>query len=374
MNDLSLNLEKQSAQRILVLTGGGDAPGMNAVLRAFVKAALNLGLEVWGSEDAFEGLIDEPTRVVRLKLADIIGILPRGGSILGCSNRSNPFEYIVDGLDGAPYQKDCSQRVLDKLDELCIDILVLIGGDGTQNIGMRLTKMGVPVIGIPKTIDNDLAATDQTFGLDSAVGTATWAIDTLHCTAEAHDRVMILEVMGRDSGWIAMQAGLAGGADIILIPEIPYDIERIAKKIQERSKARHRFSMIVVGEGAKPIEATISKTTEHHKAIAPKTLGAGEQLHALLQGKIDHEIRVTVLGHLQRGVSPSAFDRLLGTRFGTYAAHLCSQGTTGVMVALRGQDIVSVPLEVATANLKRIPQDSQLIKAARALGVEIGQD
>jgi phosphofructokinase-like protein len=358
---------EKSPRRVLILTGGGDAPGLNAVLRAFVKTATDLDIEVFGSEDAFEGLLEDPPRVLQLGPNDVRGILPKGGSILGCSNRADPFAYPVTGPDGTKQTTDLSHKVLDRLQSLGIDALVLVGGDGTQALGLRFAKLGMPVVGIPKTIDNDLAATDTTFGLDTAVGTATWAIDALHSTAEAHDRVMILEVMGRDAGWIAMQSGIAGGADVILIPEIPYEIGPVIEKINARSSKGHHFSIIVIGEGSKPA-GDVDQPSD-----APKH-GAGDRLRELLEGRIDHDIRVTVLGHLQRGGSPSAFDRLLGTRFGVHAAQLCDRGTTGVLVALKGQDIVAVPLETAVANSKRVPPDGELVMVARALGIETGQE
>ena len=371
MDDLALDEDSEAMSRVLILTGGGDAPGLNAVLRAFVRTATDLGIQVLGSEDGFAGLMEDPNRIVGLGPAEVRGILQKGGSILGCSNRHEPFAHRVVDPDGSERTEDVSERVKDVLDSLDIDALVLVGGDGTMNIGMRFSKMGVPVIGIPKTIDNDLAATDTTFGLDTAVNTATWAIDALHSTAEAHDRVMILEVMGRDAGWIAMNSGIAGGADVILIPEIPYDVERVAAKIKRRSEAGHHFSIIVTGEGAKPMGGTVS---EIHEGVAHHHQDAGSQLCSLLEGSINHEVRVTVLGHLQRGGSPTALDRLLGTRFGVHAAHLCDRGTTGVIVALRGQDVTSVPLESAVANLKRVPPDGELVQVARAVGVEVGRE
>lgn len=371
-DNLARDTEEETVRRVLILTGGGDAPGLNAVLRAFVKTSIDLGLEVFGSEDGFAGLIEEPARVVPLTRKSVRGILPKGGSILGCSNRAHPFAYVERGLDGKERIIDVSERVKAKLDELEIDVLAVVGGDGTMNIGMRFAKMGVPVVGIPKTIDNDLAATDLTFGLDTAVTTATWAIDALHSTAEAHDRTMILEVMGRDAGWIAMLAGIAGGADVILIPEIPYDIDRIVDQIEQRSATGHTFSIIVVGEGAKPAGGTVSNITAGYESIWQQHQGPGVELAKLLEGRIDHEIRVTVLGHLQRGGSPSSFDRILGTRFGVHAAFLCYNDNTGRVVALKGQDIVSVPLEAAVANLKRVPPDGELVMVARARGIELG--
>ena len=373
-DNLAREQKEETVRRVLILTGGGDAPGLNAVLRAFVKTATGLGLQVYGSEDGFAGLIEEPTRVVRLMRSDVRGILPKGGSILGCSDKANPFAYGATSADGASKTIDVSERVLAKLNEVEIDTLVLVGGAGTMNIGMRFAKLGVQVVGIPKAIGNDLAATDLTFGLDSAVTTATAAIDALHSTGEAHDRVMILEVMGHDAGWIALMSGVAGGADVILIPEIPYDVDRVIEKIAERSSPSDNFSIVVVGEGSKPLGGTVSSITEKHDHLPQRLDGSGFQLARLLEGRIDHEIRVTVLGHLQRGGSPSSFDRILGTRFGVRAAELCYHDNTGQVVALRGQDIVAVPLEAAVANLKRVPPDGELVAVARALGIELGQE
>jgi phosphofructokinase-like protein len=373
-DNLAREREEEKVRRVLILTGGGDAPGLNAVLRAFVKTATDLDLQVYGSEDGFAGLIEEPGRIVRLTRSDVRGILPKGGSILGCSNRADPFAYEVTGSDGTERTIDVSERVKTKLAELEIDIVVLVGGGGTMNIGMRFAKMGVAVVGIPKAIGNDLAATDLTFGLDSAVATATVAIDALHSTGEAHDRVMVLEVMGRDAGWIALMSGIAGGADVILIPEIPYDVDRIIEKIDTRSSPSDNFSIVVVGEGAKPIGGTVSSISEAHESVPHRQHGPGFQLARLLDGRIDHEIRVTVLGHLQRGGSPSSFDRILGTRFGVHAAELCYHDNTGQIVALRGQEVVSVPLEAAVANLKRVPPDGELVRVARAIGIELGQE
>jgi 6-phosphofructokinase 1 len=372
-DNLAREQKEETVRRVLILTGGGDAPGLNAVLRAFVKTATGLGLQVYGSEDGFAGLIEEPTRVVRLLRSDVRGILPRGGSILGCSDKANPFAYGAASADGSSKAIDVSERVLANLNELEIDTLVLVGGGGTMNIGMRFAKLGIQVVGIPKAIGNDLAATDLTFGLDSAVTTATEAIDALHSTGEAHDRVMVLEVMGRDAGWIALMSGIAGGADAILIPEIPYDIDRVIEKIAERSAPSDNFTIVVVGEGSKPLGGTVSRITEKHDLLPQRLDGSGFQLARLLEGRIDHEIRVTVLDHLQRGSSPSSFDRILGTRFGVHAAELCYHDNTGQVVALRGQDVVAVPLEAAVANVKRVPPDGELVSVARALGIELGQ-
>ncbi|MDH5672455.1 MAG: 6-phosphofructokinase [Myxococcales bacterium] len=358
-------------RRVCLLTGGGDAPGLNAVIRAFVKTAEQLGIEVYGSEDGFEGLI-QSGRLVRLKRKSVRGILPKGGSILGCSNRANPFAYPMGGEDGSAQPVDVSEAVMMRLARHGIEALVLAGGDGTMHHAQAFMGLGVPVIGVPKTIDNDLSATDYTFGFDTALSTATWAIDALHSTAESHDRVMIVELMGRYAGWIALCAGIAGGADVVLIPELPYDIERVIGHIRARSERGASFSIVVVGEGARPIAGPRATLEAEREGQLERLGGAGQALADALQGRIGHEVRVTVLGHLQRGGSPSAFDRLLGTRFGVAAAHCCKRGQSGLMLALRGEQIVEVPLDDAVLEPKLVPIDGELMSAARGVGIELG--
>jgi len=358
-------------RRVCILTGGGDAPGLNAVLRAFVKTCEEHEIEVYGSEDGFEGLI-QAGRLVRLTNASVRGILPKGGSILGCSNRANPFAYPSRGPRGREQLVDVSTSVIERVHRHEIEALVMVGGDGTMHFARNFMRRGVPVIGVPKTIDNDLAATDYTFGFDTALTTATWAIDALHSTAESHDRVMLVELMGRYAGWIALGAGIAGGADVIVIPEIPYDIDRIVAKIERRSELGASFSIVVVGEGAAPKGGSRSTLERGRKGHLARLGGAANALAAKLAGRIDHEIRVTVLGHLQRGGSPSAFDRVLGTRFGVRAALCCARGEAGQMVALRGQEIVTVPIEEALHVPKLVPPHGELVEAARHIGIELG--
>jgi 6-phosphofructokinase 1 len=368
---MKLRASQEGFRRVCVLTGGGDAPGINAVLRGFVKACDDLGVEVYGSEDGFDGLIQRRP-LARLSRASVRGILPKGGSILGCSNRSNPFAFPVRDQAGSQDVKDVSKHVVRHLRRHAIDALVLVGGDGTMRLAQAFAELGVNVVVVPKTIDNDLQGTDCTFGFDTALNTATWAIDALHSTAESHERVMVVEVMGRDAGWIALCAGIAGGADVVAIPEIPYDIERIVNKIEERSKRGARFSIVVVGEGARPRGGARSLLARARKKRPPRLGGAGQALASQLEGRISHEIRVTVLGHLQRGGSPSAFDRLLGTRFGVRAASCCGRGQSGVMVALRGQDIVEVPLDAALSSPRLVPPQGELVEVARRIGIEVG--
>lgn len=372
-DNLALDTEEEFVRRVLIVTGGGDAPGMNAVLRAFVKTSTELGVEVLGSHDGFAGLIEEPTRVVPLTLESVRGILPRGGSILGSSDRLHPFARMERDAGWNDRGVDLSEQVKAKLEELGVEILVLVGGDTTMDIGMRFAKMGVPVVGIPKAVDNDLAATDLSFGLDTAVSNATSAVDALHSTTDTHARVVILEVMGCEAGWVALLAGIAGGADVILIPEIHYDVDRVVDKVMTRTATGHPISIVVVGEGAKPVGGTVSNITDSHDAPAQRRNGPGAALTTLLEGRIPHEVQLTVLGHLQRGGAPSSFDRILGTRFGVHAAHLCYHDNTGHLVALRGQEIVSVPLEAAVANTKRVPPDGELVMVARSMGIELGE-
>ncbi len=350
-------------EKVCILTGGGDAPGLNPVLRGFVKTATERGITVLGSEDGFEGLIQG--RLIELTTASVRGILPKGGSILGCSNSANPFAYGPDG-------RDVSSEVIERLTRHEVDALVAVGGDGTMHMAKRFMDLGVPVVGIPKTIDNDLGATEFTFGFDTAIQTATWAIDNLHATAESHDRVMIVELMGRYAGWIALTAGIAGGADVILIPEIPYDLERVVAKIRHRAKQGSTFSIVVVGEGAHPIGQSTSEISEGRPGHLPRLGGAGHRLEETLKSKIDHEVRTTVLGHVQRGGSPSAFDRVLGTRFGVKAAELIAQSRTGRMVALRGTDVISVTIEEVLQEPKLVNPDGELVRVARSVGIEVG--
>ncbi|MFI5305982.1 MAG: 6-phosphofructokinase [Polyangiales bacterium] len=363
--------EHSGFRRVCILTGGGDAPGLNAVIRAFVKTCEDHEIEVYGSEDGFEGLI-QPGRLVRLTRTSVRGILPKGGSILGCSNKANPFAYAVVDRRGRQKVKDLSATVIDRVRRHQIDALVMVGGDGTMHFARNFMRRGVPVVGVPKTIDNDLAATDYTFGFDTALSTATWAIDALHSTAESHDRVMIVELMGRYAGWIALYAGIAGGADVIVIPEIPYDIDRIVAKIQRRSELGATFSIVVVGEGAAPKGGKRSTIERGRRGHLARLGGAGQALADQLAGRIGHEIRVTVLGHLQRGGSPSAFDRVLGTRFGVAAALCCTSGKAGVMVALRGEHILTVPIGEALRVPKLVPPRGELAEVARQIGIELG--
>lgn len=358
------------AKRIAVLTGGGDCPGLNAVIRAVVRTADHYGIEVIGVRDGFKGAIEGD--FWPLKLKDVSGILPRGGTILGTSNRDNPFAYAVQ-LNGKMSLQDRSDEVIINLDKMGAEALIVIGGDGSLNIALELSRKGLKVVGVPKTIDNDLMATDFTFGFQTAVETAQEALDKLHTTAESHHRVMVLEVMGRYAGWIALYSGIAGGADVILIPEIPYDINKVAEAINDRKARGKKFSIIVAAEGAKPVggemvvERTIAGRTDPIKLG-----GIGAKVAKDLEGLIGLETRVTVLGHIQRGGSPNTYDRVLATRYGTAAVDAVTREEYGRMVALKGTEIVTVPLEDAVNHLKKVPLDDPVLLTARKLGLSLG--
>jgi 6-phosphofructokinase 1 len=340
---------------------------LNAAVRAFFHAARALGIEVLVSRYGFEGLLGRET-VSPLTLDDVRGILPRGGTILGCSTRSNPFAMPV----GATGVRDDTAHVVARIRELGIDALVLVGGDGTMTIGAWLGELGVSCVGIPKTIDGDVGGTESTCGVDTAVETATRAIDALHSTAEAHQRVMVVEVMGRYAGFIALRAAIAGGADAALLPEIPYDVGRVLAKIREREALGRRFSIVVVGEGARPSGSDLSEVEPGRPGRLPRLGGAGEVLaRALRERDINHDVRVTVLGHLQRGGTPTAADRVLASRYGAHAAELCAERRFGRMVALNAGAVGSIPIADA-ARGARVDPRGELARCARALGIELG--
>jgi ATP-dependent phosphofructokinase / diphosphate-dependent phosphofructokinase len=356
-------------RRIGICTGGGDAPGLNAVIRAFVKHGIrDHGFEVLGIEDSFNGLLDSPRRVTRLDLPSCQGLLHRGGTILGTTNHGDPF--LFPQRDGTVLDRSSDLRRA--ADEEGLEGIVVVGGDGTQAIAWRLMQdHGLRVVGVPKTIDNDLSATDMTFGFMSAVDVATDALDRLHTTAESHDRVMLLEVMGRDAGHIALYAGIAGGADVILLPEIPYDPDRVAGKVIARRNVGRSFTIVVVAEGALPLECAPMSIPERKRRLA-RGGGAAAILMAQLEGRLQADMRATVLGHLQRGGSPNAADRILATRFGVGAADLVAQGRWGEMVRIRDDRVEGVPLSEAIARQKLVDVDGELVRVARATGVELG--
>ena len=357
-----------SVRRIGVLTGGGDAPGLNAVIRAVVKAGTNRNCEVIGLEDSFDGLI-EPNRWRQLTWKDVRGILRIGGTILGTTNRGNPF---LDPIETSGGTKDYSARCVEMFHELNLDALVVIGGDGTLAIAHQFSKLGIPLVGVPKTIDNDIVETTNTFGFDTAVSFATDAIDRLHVTAEAHHRVIVVEVMGRYAGWIALYSGVAGGADVIVIPEIPYDVEKIARRIRDREHMGARFSIVVAAEGAKPIGGKVTLLKKAQGAFVERLGGVAALLAIELEKLTGKETRSVVLGHLQRGGAPTSFDRILATRFGARAVELLMEGKFDHMVAFHPPDIVAVPLEKVVGRTRNVPLDFDVVRTARAMGISLG--
>ncbi len=360
-------------KRIGVLTGGGDCPGLNAVIRGVAKAAaFDHEISVVGFEDGFAGLLRD--RTIKLDSNTVSGILPRGGTILGSSNKDDPFRVSVK-TEGKITYEDRSDEALRTFERYGLDLLIVIGGDGSLTIGNQLAEKGMPVIGIPKTIDNDLAATDVTFGFDTALATACNALDKLHTTAESHHRVMVLEVMGRYAGWIALQAGLSGGGDIILVPEIPFSVESVINAVTERKFRGRSYTLIVVAEGAQAAggEMHVAKVVEE-ATDSIRLGGVGDWLAGELEKQLETEVRVTVLGHLQRGGSPTAFDRVLGTRYGVHAAKCASKSMKNIMVALRGTEITEVPMIDAIKELRRLDPASEIVEVARAVGTRFGDE
>ena len=355
-------------KRIGILTGGGDAPGLNAVIRAVVKSAAYHGCKTIGLEDSFDGLI-EPDRCRVLAPRDVTGILRIGGTILGTTNRGNPFAYPVETTGGT---RDYSDRCIEMFHELKLDALVVIGGDGTLSIAHQFAQRGIPLVGVPKTIDNDIVETTNTFGFDTAVAFATDAIDRLHTTAEAHHRVMVVEVMGRYAGWIALYAGVAGGADVILIPEVPFDLAKVSDRIMERDRWGARFSIVVVAEGAKPLGGKTSVMKQASAGYVERLGGIAASVAGQLEELTGKETRFVVLGHLQRGGAPTSFDRMLATRFGARAMELVLEGKFGTMVAFDPPDIVSVPLDRIVGRTRNVPLDFDVVRTARAMGISLG--
>jgi 6-phosphofructokinase 1 len=354
--------------KIGVLTGGGDAPGLNAVIRAVVKSAHNSQIQVVGLEDSFDGLIyPEKSRILTPR--DVTGILRLGGTILGTVNRGDPFAQPIQTPDGT---FDYADRVVEMFQKMGLDALVCIGGDGTLAISYEFYKKGIPLVCVPKTIDNDIVGTTSCFGFDTAVDFATEAIDRLHSTAEAHRRIMVVEVMGRYAGWIALHSGVAGGADVILIPEIPYDLESVAQCIRNRDAWGARFSIVVVAEGAHARDQRAAVIEEAHKGHVERLGGEGVRVAKQLEELTGKETRYVILGHLQRGGSPTAFDRTLATRFGGKAVELILKGQFGKMVANHPPDLVPVPLGDVVDKTKTVPLDYDLLTTARALGVSFG--
>ncbi len=358
-------------KRIGILTGGGDCPGLNAVIRGVTKTAINeYGMEVIGFYDGFQGLIEN--RFTFLTFEDVSGILTQGGTILGTSNKANPFEhYIIE--NGKTITKDVSDETMALYHDLGLDALIAVGGDGTMTIAGMLAEKGANIVGVPKTIDKDLMETDTTFGFDTARWVATEAIDRLHTTAQAHHRVMIVEVMGRNAGWLALESGIAGGGDIILIPELPYDINEVIRVVRQRNRFGKRFSIIVVSEGARPAggDQVVKKIVED----SPEKIRLGGISHHIanqIEQATNIECRVAQLGHLQRGGTPTPLDRILATQFAVKSVELVVNGEFNKMVALKGNDIVAVPIEKVMGKQKLVPKDSPLIKVAISVGTSFG--
>lgn len=365
----------QSVRRIAINTGGGDAPGLNAVIRAVVLSALQRGWECLGIKDGYNGLMTPDAYpdggIVRLTRDSVRGITHLGGTILGTTNRGSPLAYPTLGDDGEWYERDRTDELVAKLKELDVDALITIGGDGSLAIANALFHKGVRVIGVPKTIDNDLAETVVTFGFDTAVSFAAECVDRLHSTAEAHDRVMVVEVMGRYAGWIALHAGVAGTADAILIPEIPYDIEKVAAKIRQRAAAGRDFAIVVVAEGAHPTggeRSVVAKEIGQQERLG----GIGHQVADQLAKRTGKEARTVVLGHLLRGGSPTTRDRILALRFGSAAVRGLAEGCFGCMVALDPPTVRYVPLSSAIKRMKTVPLDCDTMLTARELGISFG--
>jgi 6-phosphofructokinase 1 len=357
--------------RIAISTGGGDAPGLNAVIRAAVLSAINLGWDVLGIKRGFAGLLGED-EVIPLTKDSVRGIAHLGGTILRTTNRGNPFHYPKARADGTMEEVDRSDELIAAARRLGIDALVSIGGDGSLTIAKRLCDKGMKIVGVPKTIDNDVSGTITTFGFDTAVNTALEAIDKLHTTAESHDRVIVLEVMGRDSGFIALHSGLAGTADVILIPEIPFDLRKVCEKIMSRNRAGRHFSIVVVAEGAFPRGGHASIIGASLPGEAKRLGGICEPIALEIQRMTGKETRSLVLGHLQRGGMPTGYDRLLATRFGGAAVRAIAEEKWGHMVALQSPHIVTIPIEEALREPKRVDPRHDVVLTARATGISFG--
>ncbi len=368
-------IDEKPVRSVAISTGGGDAPGLNAVIRAAVLAADNRGWECWGIRDGYHGILapeEYPDGgIFRLTRKSVMGISHLGGTILGTTNRGNPFHYPVLQPDGTHSEIDRSDELVQGLKTRGIDALISVGGDGSLAIADRLAKKGVRVVGVPKTIDNDLDQTFITFGFDSAVSFATECLDRLHTTAASHHRIMVVEVMGRYAGWIALHAGIAGGAAAILIPEIPYDLEKVAEHIEWRAKQGRLYTLVVVAEGAVPKGGSVS-TVGKNVGQAERLGGVGEKVGRWLETRVGRETRVVVLGHLLRGGSPTSFDRLVALRFGAAAVRALEAGHSGVMVSLDPPHVRYVPLESAVGRMKVVSLASDTMATARDLGTCFG--
>ena len=357
--------------RIAISTGGGDAPGLNAVIRAVVLSAHGRGWKAYGIQRGYEGLLSF-NGVVPLGPAEVRGITHLGGTILGTTNRGNPFRYVSRNDLGDEYERDRSDDLVAAFQASGFDALVSIGGDGSLQISHALWRKGMPVVCVPKTIDNDVSGTARTFGFDTAVSTATEALDKLHSTAESHERVLVVEVMGRYAGWIALYSGLSGSADVILIPEIPFDVEKVCEKIRRREAAGRHFSIVVVAEGARPRDGTVELVERRGMGTVDRLGGIAGKVARTIEHHTGKETRTLVLGHLQRGGTPTTYDRLLALRFGVAAVRAIGDRAFGTMVGLNGPDITRVPLEHVVGRSKNVPLDSDTIQTARDLGISLG--
>ena len=379
----------ENLKKVAILTNGGDAPGLNAVIRAIVKTARTYGVECYGFIEGYKGLLNN--NYVKLDLqTNASGLLTRGGTIIGTSNSTNVFHYPVKKEDGSVEYQDLSDRCVQNIKDDGFDCIFTLGGDGTQKSSRDFSLKGVKCIGVPKTIDNDVAHTDQTFGFDTAVSVITEALDRIHTTAESHHRVMVVEVMGRYAGWLALESAIAGGADVALIPEIPYDINSVIEKINERKARGKEFSIIVVSEGARPKDGdiTIKKTLNEGAGLDNIRLGGiGDKLAADIEELTDFTTRNTTLGYIQRGGTPSAFDRILSTKYGCKAMKLALEGIFNVLVTYKDGKMSYISLEdvvgnnkvigaasgnTKESNIRKVPMDSDLIKMARDLGMSLG--
>jgi phosphofructokinase-like protein len=357
--------------RIAISTGGGDAPGLNAVIRAAVLTAIDRGWHVLGIKKGYAGLLGDD-EVIPLTRDQVRGIGHLGGTILRTTNRGNPFSYPVRQPDGSFVEMDRSDDVLENARNLGINALISIGGDGSLAIAQKLAQKGMRIVCVPKTIDNDVSGTLSTFGFDTAVNTAMEAIDKLHTTAESHDRVIVMEVMGRHAGFIALHSGVAGAAHVILIPEIPYDLSAVCEAIMTREKRGRFFDIVVAAEGAFPKDGEASVMGDSMPGQAQRVGGIAERLARQIQEKTGKECRSLVLGHLQRGGMPTGYDRLLATRFGGAAVQAVEDGKWGHMVALQSPNIVTVPIEEALRQTKKIDLGHDLVRTARRLGISFG--
>lgn len=359
-------------KKIVISTGGGDAPGLNAVIYAVVHACYKRGWEVYGSRSGYGGFLDID-EMIRLTPRDVRGIYAQGGTILGSVNKGNPFSKPVKNLAGEIQVVDMSDKIMANYKRMGFDCHIAIGGDGSLNIAHRFALLGMKVIGVPKTIDNDLEKTDRTFGFDTAVSTATNALDKLHSTAESHDRVMVVEVMGRDSGWIALYSGISGGADVILIPEIPFDLEKVCEKISDNELREKHYSIVVVAEGAMEKSGRVFSKGNGELGREEVILGGvGEWVASEIRQQTEKDTRSLVLGHLQRGGSPSTFDRLLALRFGAAAVRLVEEETFDHMVALDASRMKAVPIAEAIKSRKKVDLNSDKILTARDIGICFG--